>query len=151
MSDKRKQPNLTIKLASALIHMAVPQDDGSIGYLFSTEEREVMKEMTAAQINSLFEFDHGVHHAIDGSIHPTNLTPRLILQHRLKTAIDKRIIAKTKRLAVAHAEHVARRAVGGSLAEVVANLAPKPSRSSWSKGRKLQSRPFQKREGSHGK
>jgi hypothetical protein len=145
-STKRRQPNLTEKLASALLNLATEDQEGRVSYLFSLAEREVMKLMTPEQICSLFQYDHGIHHAIDGSMHPTNLTPRLIQVHRVKTVADRKLIDKTKRVSRAHAEHQAKRAVGGTLAEVIEKIAPKPKpKMRWPQGRKLQSRPFQKR------
>lgn len=58
------------------------------------------QQMSAEEICSLVHWDHAVLHAWGGSIHPTNLTPRLILAHREKTAKrDVPAIAKTKRIA----------------------------------------------------
>lgn len=51
-----------------------------------------------------FDFDHWpVAHALGGSTHPSNLTPRLRAEHREKTARkDIPAIAKVKRLSAAH-------------------------------------------------
>lgn len=54
--------------------------------------------MTAQQIISLFEFDHGVLHAHGGVDEPWNLTPKLIKPHRRKSKLDRSIIAKSKRI-----------------------------------------------------
>jgi hypothetical protein len=83
----RKQPSLSTKLASALLALGdIPYDDA--------------KAMTAAQIISLYQFDHGILHETG---HPDrdrywNLTPMLIQRHREKTLNDLRIISKGRRL-----------------------------------------------------
>jgi hypothetical protein len=61
---------------------------------------EIAQQMTASQICSLVQWDHAVYHTWGGSTHPTNLTPRLILDHREKTAKrDVPAIAKVRRAA----------------------------------------------------
>ena len=59
---------------------------------------EHAKLMSAAQIISLYHFDHGVLHALDGQDEPWNLTPRLISGHREKSRRDTSIVAKVKRI-----------------------------------------------------
>lgn len=54
--------------------------------------------MTAEQIISLYQFDHGILHAIEPIDEPWNLTPRLIAPHREKSRKDTAIVAKVKRL-----------------------------------------------------
>lgn len=126
-----KQPNLTEKLASALLMLT--DETGAL-----LVDREQAKGMSAAQIVGLFEFDHGVHRAIEGTNHPTNLTPRIYAEHRAKTnKQDIPQIAKTKRISKEQEEFRARllRKVGG-------NAAPKP------RG-KLRSRPMPKAPAGH--
>lgn len=85
----RRAPNLTTKLASALIEVQRLRCDPI----------DHADHLTPAQICSLFHFDHVVWHSIlDGSMHPTNLKPLLIAEHRRKTArIDIPAQAKLKR------------------------------------------------------
>lgn len=123
----KKPPNLTEKLASALLMLT----DGHGRPLI---DREEAKGMTAAQIVGLFEFDHGIHRAIKGTNHPTNLTPRIYAEHRAKTAkIDVPQIAKTKRISRANNEHV-----NQLLRKIGVDVPPRPRS-------RLQSRPFPKR------
>lgn len=64
------------------------------------------QQMSAAEICSLVHWDHAVLHAWGGSIHPTNITPRLILAHREKTAKrDVPAIVKSRVITRAHARH----------------------------------------------
>lgn len=83
----RKALTLKTKLASALLAL------GDIPYADA-------KEMTADQLVSLYQFDHGMLHE---SEHPQrdeywNITPRLIKHHRDKTRRDAAIIAKGRRI-----------------------------------------------------
>lgn len=92
----RKKPTLSERYASVVLMLK--WGDGR-----PVVERERAKGMTAAEIIDAFEgqvqFDHGVHVAIDGSNHPTNLTPMLTAAHREKTnKVDIPQIAKTKRI-----------------------------------------------------
>jgi hypothetical protein len=96
MSVKRKHISDRTHLAAALLAL------GDVPY-------EHAKQMHEDQIISLYQFDHGVLHAdkdddmlrllglwhID---HFSNLTPRLIREHREKTKRDVKTIAKGKRL-----------------------------------------------------
>lgn len=122
------------KLASALLIIADLRGEG-ISF-------DVAKALTADQILSLFQWHHENRRTNGGSNHPTNLTPLWIKAHRERTAaIDKPEIDKGKRLAKADEQHVATvraKILGG----------PKPRdviKFRWPKGRKIQSRPFQKR------
>lgn len=110
---KRRGPTPDEKLASALLHMAVPDENGVLVRVFTAEEREQLKGATAAAVCSLFQFDHGKLHGLadddaeaEELMHPTNLTPRLIVAHRIKSAVDTRLTAKTRRIAAAHAQHL---------------------------------------------
>lgn len=91
MKRPRKHIPLKTKLAAALLQMR--SDDGA--YLFDYEHS---KMLSADQIISLFQWDHGILHAFDGSDEPWNLTPRFIGQHREKSKRDTAIVAKTKRI-----------------------------------------------------
>lgn len=81
----RKHISLKTKLAAALLALGdIPYDDA--------------KQMTADQIVSLYQFDHGILHAIDPIDEPWNLTPRLIAPHRAKSRRDMSAVAKVRRL-----------------------------------------------------
>jgi hypothetical protein len=82
----RAHINLTTKLASALLALGeIPYSDA--------------KQMTAAQIISLYQFDHGILHGVVVIDEFWNLTPRLITPHRAKSRSDTGVVAKVKRLA----------------------------------------------------
>ena len=88
----RHEPRLT-KLASALLAL------GDITY-------DEAKTMTAEQVISYYDFDHGIRKAEGGSDMFYNLTPRLREEHREKTRkIDIPEIAKNKRRASKHEAH----------------------------------------------
>ena len=95
----RKQPNLSIKLAAALLQ--IKDKDGQ-----PLIEWESAKQMSAMQINSLFEWDHYPYrHEAGGPTEAWNLVPRFIPEHRIKTAkIDQPEIAKIKRVSKAEEE-----------------------------------------------
>ena len=59
---------------------------------------EDAKLMSARHILSLYQWDHGVLHALDGPDEPWNLTPRLIAPHRAKSKKDTSAVARVKRL-----------------------------------------------------
>lgn len=81
----RKHISDRTKLASTLLALGdIPYDDA--------------KQMTSAQIISLYHFDHGELHAFTGNDQFWNLTPRLILPHRAKSKIDTGIVAKARRI-----------------------------------------------------
>jgi hypothetical protein len=119
MSESRKPISLTKKLAAALLTIGdIPYDDA--------------KQMTAAQIISLYQFDHGVLHGVEVIDEPWNLTPRLIAPHRKKSRTDTGIVAKVKRI---EREHVAFRE------RMLTREAKPPPKYKWPK-RKLRSRGF---------
>lgn len=93
--------------------------------------------MSAEQVLSLANWDHyPVPKAEGGSDHHSNLCPRQIADHRDKTAkVDVPGIAKRKRVAAKHELHQAR-----IEAKVTGETPAEPGR----RGRKLQSRGFQK-------
>lgn len=132
MSDRRS-PNLETKLASALLML------GDVPF-------EHAQMMTADQICSLYQFDHGRRHAEDGPLVFWNLTPRLIAAHRQKSAkIDAPEMARNRDIRTTHAIHQAAMASKAGdyagAAEILANV-PKPSR--LKPKRKIPSRPFPK-------
>lgn len=87
----RKAISMREKLAAALLEMQRLRGDPI--------DRDIAKQMTAAQIISLYQFDHAAGYACDGAgNHPTGLTPMLIAEHREKTKKDLGTIAKGKRL-----------------------------------------------------
>lgn len=89
--SNRASLNLTTKLAAALLQLRGPDGEPLIPY-------EHSKIMTAAEIVSLFQFDHGILHSTEPINEPWNLTPRLIPEHREKSKNDTKIAAKLKRL-----------------------------------------------------
>jgi hypothetical protein len=114
----RAHISLTTKLASALLAL------GDIPY-------EDAKQLTAAQICSLYVWDHGVLHGIAPINEPWNLTPRLIAPHREKSKRDTGIVAKVRRLEAHQRDH----------AWVMSRLADPPPREPKRK-RKISSRGF---------
>ena len=95
VTEKRKAPNLTIKLASALLR--IKKDDGS--WLIPEPHRS---SGTAKEIVALTDFDHAVLHAHGGSIAPQNLYPMIRAEHREKSRGDTTKAAKSKRISAAH-------------------------------------------------
>lgn len=86
--------NLKTKLAAALLKLGdVPHEHA--------------KQMTADQVICLYQFDHYPIRKCDGGPdEPWNLVPRLIKEHRTKTAtIDQSQIAKGKRIRRKWAAH----------------------------------------------
>ncbi len=93
---KRRQPNMAEKLAA--LHIEIQAIRGN-----PIAQWEVLREMTPAQINSLFHWHHVTYHAwIEEARmenHPSVLTPLYIVAHRERTAkIDVPQLAKTKRI-----------------------------------------------------
>ncbi|KRQ99236.1 hypothetical protein [Bradyrhizobium valentinum] len=99
----RCAPSLRIKCAAALL--ALTDDDGE-----RLIPHEHAKLMSADQIISLFQFDHyPIRVEAGGPTEPWNLDPRLILEHRIKTAKkDMPEIAKIRHVTDAEAEFRAR-------------------------------------------
>lgn len=116
----RKKPTLREKLASALLTICRPDEYGRLVPVISPEEA---KQMTAREIIARFEFDHGVLHALGGSNHPTNFTPRPVSEHREKSRLDTSIVAKVRRIAPEHERF--RRVM---LAKADPGVAPAPVR-----------------------
>jgi|SRR6516225_8265834 hypothetical protein len=123
---KRKHISLKTKLASALLALGhIPYDDA--------------KRMTAEQLISLYQFDHGILHALGGTDDYWNLTPKMIVEHRQKSRKDTKAVAKVKRLIhknYSNTEILDQAQFGRVLHE-------RPKRE-WP-SRKIQSRPFPKK------
>lgn len=132
MGDRAHIP-LKEQLAAALRDMAVKED----GKLVRAIPYEIAKQMTADQIISLFNCDHGILHAIKPIDLHWNLTFRFIPAHRLKTAKqDVPALAKGDRIAAEH-ERFRRRVLakaGQGEVSTDTNKNPRP---------KMQSRPLQ--------
>ena len=100
--------NLTTKLASALLALR----DVPYGHA---------KLMTAEELIAHYEFDHKIRKAEGGVDEFWNITPRLKAEHREKThKIDIPEIAKNKRRASKHQDHMAR------MAEKEAGVSARP-------------------------
>jgi hypothetical protein len=108
--SKRPHISLKVKLAAALLQIrkwdwseTKPYKSISIPVI-SYEEA---KSMTTDGIIARFHFDHyPIRHADGGPSEPWNLVPRLIQEHRTKTAkIDIPEIAKGKRIRKKAARH----------------------------------------------
>ena len=127
MKRKRKYISMEVRLAAALLGCQRWGWAAPIPFQQS-------KTMTAKQIIRRFTFDHyPIPHAHDGSDHPSNLCPRLLSDHQIKTAkIDIPMIAKVKRVSAAHKDFVRR------VLAPVKHPARKHSR--WPRGRKFRSR-----------
>lgn len=117
----RKHISLKTKLAAA------------IGALFFTYDER--KELSEDQILSLIQWDHDpIPHTppYNGPDTHENLTPRLIVPHRVKTAtVDIPRIAKGRRVAKAEQEFINRL--------LTPRMDRKPKKSSFPQGRKMQS------------
>jgi hypothetical protein len=140
---KRRAISTRTKLASALLAL------GHVPYGHA-------KQMSEVQLISLYQFDHGILHAIQPIDLFWNLQPKLRAEHREKSRRDTAIVAKTKRIAQDHAQHTARmrelgkagadRFVGNHATLRVFRAKRKwPSRS-FPRGRKLRPNPTQREE-----
>lgn len=132
---KRKRPNMSEKLASALLEVQRLRGDPI--------PREQARLLSASQIVSLFHFDHAAGFACHAAgNHPAGLTPLLIADHREKTKKDIGKIAKCNRLSPEH-EAFQKRVLANKAGQ---GEAPARKRSSWgsrplnTKGAKLLSR-----------
>lgn len=121
MTLTRKAPNLTIKLASALLR--IKNADGS--YLIPEPHRS---SGTAESICRLVDFDHAVLHAHGGGIEPQNLYPMLRSEHREKSRGDTTKAAKSKRISADHEAFRARMLakLQGDVEEVMTRPKLKP-------------------------
>lgn len=105
---KRKEPTLKEQLAAMILTIQIEED----GKLVPLVTRDEAKQMTTDQILSLVVTDHDpVPIAVAVPLgwtpkeynHPTNLTIRAIINHRIKTAkIDVPAIAKGNRISADH-------------------------------------------------
>jgi hypothetical protein len=89
----RKRITDRVRLAATLLARGeIPYDDA--------------KKMTADQLISLYEFDHGIFYETEHEDRDKfwNLAPLLIRTHRAKTKLDLSAIAKSKRLRRANEE-----------------------------------------------
>jgi hypothetical protein len=103
---RARDPNLSEKLAAALLTMLRPDENGILVRIISHAEA---KRLTTKQIISRFRFDHHPVRMVDREAlsaagipdinHPSNLDPRVTADHDKKTAeIDLPQIAKQRRL-----------------------------------------------------
>lgn len=115
---KRAHISLRVKLASALAELQYLRGD-PIPW-------EQIKAMSADEMLSLFHWDHGELHAFTANNHFANLTPRLILAHREKSKRDTAIVAKSKRIAKKHAQHLTRMTEKLMAVEVRGDKADRP-------------------------
>lgn len=92
MKPRRRRPNLTEKLAAALLRLT----EGGRPLI----PEPLRSEGTAAQICAAVQFDHDpIPYANGGTTAPQNLTPRSIPGHQAKTAkVDIPRMSKGKRL-----------------------------------------------------
>lgn len=128
----RAHISLKEKLAAALCQMLC--DDGT-GKLVPVIPYDDAKRMTADQVLSLWRWDHyPVRHADGGPDKHFNLVPRLIREHREKTAkVDVPQIRKADRI---------RRADDAAVNRLLARDAGEPRQRSRWPSRKIQSRGF---------
>lgn len=126
---KRKKPTLRMIAAAALLFQPVRDRqgrpvldaNGCLTYAISLDDA---KRMTADQMLSLWDMDHDALHALGGSDDWWNFTPRLRPEHRQKSRGDTSRVAKAKRLAEQHQQHLARLAQRGK-APAAIELAPR--------------------------
>lgn len=99
-SLKRKAPTLSIRLAAALLTLERLRLLCADRKAEADEFYEHAKSMTAAQIISLFQFDHfPIRHVDGGPAEPWNLDPKMIKPHRMKThTVDRPAIRKERRI-----------------------------------------------------
>lgn len=138
MTSLRRHISLTTKLAAALLTIRRPNENGDLVPVIPHEEA---KRLTAEEIISRFEFQHGpIPHAFDGPAVHWNLEPLPKAEHREITAkIDIPRIAKAKRIGKAEEEFrrrlLAKREPDSD--EIGGKRKPKAT---------IPSRPFQKRQ-----
>ena len=96
--QNRKVPNMTEKLASALLHIrrGTEGDD----WLIKGE----LRNASAREICSSIDFDHVRRWAENGDNRPQNLQPLPRAEHREKSRKDNTEVAKGKRFGKSHAE-----------------------------------------------
>jgi hypothetical protein len=98
MTRPRKPPNMTEKLASALLHIRKGTGDN---WLVQGE----LRNASAKEICAACDWDHIRRWAEDGTNRPQNLQPLLRADHREKSKKDNTEIAKGKRVAKKEARH----------------------------------------------
>lgn len=144
MKDRPKRPGRTKQILAEELACVLAILDG-----LTDEEIEAAqargipyderKLMSAEEVRARWEFDHGIHHAIDGPAKHWNFTPRRPLGHSVKThTIDRPQIRKTDRISESQAEFQRKMLakMGQDEPEPEAKKKPKA---------KIQSRGFQKR------
>ena len=134
MTRKRAHVPLTTKLAACLAELQYLRGD-PIPY-------KQLQDMTAAQLCSLYQWDHSTYACWGGGEHFLNLTPRLILIHREKTKRDRKIIAKADRIAKKHKAELLPIDVRGEMAD---GGKPERPKKRWP-SRPMESRPWPKRQ-----
>lgn len=98
MTRKRKPPNMSEKLASALLH--IRRGTGEDWLVKGDLRKASAKEICAAM-----DWDHIRRWAEGGSNSPQNLQPLPRAEHREKSRKDTTEVAKGKRFGKKHAEH----------------------------------------------
>jgi len=123
---RRKHISKDAKLASTLLML------GDVPY-------EHAKQMTAAQMISLYQWDGNIYHSDDPDGHDQfwNLAPMLIFKHREKTRSDITVIAKGRRIRRKHREREIARAAEDAAFE-------RWAKSKRRNARRIQSRGFDK-------
>jgi len=117
--------------------------------LLPADLRDVMREdrLPAKAVLQLFQFDHVVLHAHDGSNKWHNLTPMQFAPHRQKSRQDTKIIAKVDRIIAKQAQHEERRQRVLKPEKVTSKqifaMAKRAFRNPWPK-RKIPSRPLRR-------
>jgi hypothetical protein len=133
MTRRTKRPRKYVAIRekwAAALSMLLPQ-----------AQRDELRERraTAKEVIALFDQDHVVFHAIGGPDRWWNFTPMLRAPHKEKSRRDTSAIAKVRRLEAQHEDF--RRRV------LAPDKKPRVTRDGrWPKGRKLQSRGFERRE-----
>lgn len=110
----------------------------ALSMLLPQTQRDELRERKAPAktVIGLFDQDHVVLHALGGEDRWWNFTPMLRAPHREKSRRDTSIVAKVDRLSATQEDFQRR----------VLALTKRPRlQSNWPKGRKLQSRGFQRR------
>lgn len=100
MPAKRAHISLSTKLAAALLTMERYRLAMTGRTADANDLYHDAKQMTAAHILSLFQFDHfPIRHADGGPGEPWNLCPTMIKAHRTKTSkVDQPGLAKQRRI-----------------------------------------------------
>lgn len=140
MTSPRRQPSLKCRLAAALCALT----DGEGKRLIPHEHA---KAMSADQVLRIFVWDHyPIRHCDGGPLEHWNLEPRLIMEHREKTAkVDAPQIAKNREVRTTELIHQAKLASrSGDYTRAAELLASAPKQSRFRPKQKIPSRPFPK-------